>query len=262
MHPLLVKLGPFPIHTYGLMIGLGFLAASFLNRRLGERSGLDPQKMMDLTFWGMMVGLIGARLLFVMTRFSEFVQDPLGIFRIWEGGLVFWGAPIAVVVWGVWYLKKNRMPFWKTADAAVCGLAAGHILGRFGCLGAGCCYGKPTGTSFGVKLNSELVDFSLRGIPLHPTQLYEAGAVFLLLVILLQVFQRKSFDGEVLLTYFIGYPVIRSIVEIYRGDLIRGFVIDGLLSTSQFISILVFVIATGALIWRLKEVKAEKTLVV
>lgn len=257
MHPLLIKIGPFPIYTYGFMIAMGFLGGTLLNRSLAKRCGLDTNQILDLTFWGMMVGLIGARALFVITRLPYFLQDPLAVFRVWEGGLVFWGAPIAVVLWGIWYLKRHRMPFWKTADVVVHGLVVGHILGRFGCVGAGCCYGKPTGTDFGIKLHSNLVDAHLRGVPLHPVQLYEAGALAVLLVGMLAVFRRKVFDGQVFLTYFIAYPIIRSIVEIYRGDLIRGFVIDGLLSTSQFISLVIFLVATTALVWRLKAVRTE-----
>jgi len=101
------------------------------------------------------------------------------------------------------------------------------------------------------------VDESLRGVLLHPTQLYEAGALVILFAGLLWIFRHKSFDGQVVLTYFMAYPIIRSIVEIFRGDLIRGFVIDGVLSTSQFISILVFLVATAALIFRLKALHAE-----
>lgn len=256
MHPLLIELGPFPVHTYGVMIALGFFGGTLLIRTLAEQSHLDSQKVVDLCFWGMMVGLLGARLLFVITRLAYFLKDPLAIFRVWEGGLVFWGAPIAVVIWGIWYLKKNGLPFWKTADMGVCGLVVGHIVGRFGCLGAGCCYGKPTGTSFGIKLYSELVDPPLRGVLLHPTQIYESAALMVLLFVLLKIHRKKSFDGQVLLTYFMIYPIIRSWVEIYRGDLVRGFVIDQVLSTSQFISILVFMIAAVVLVYRLKSLKA------
>lgn len=248
MLPLLGNIGPFPIHTYGLMIALGFIAGTLLNRALAKKVGLDPQKIVDLSYWGMLVGLLGARILFVITRLSYFAEDPLSVFRVWEGGLVFWGAPIAVVLWGIGYLRRNGLPFWKTADVAVCGLVLGHILGRIGCLGAGCCYGKPTGTHFGIKFYSSLVEERLHGVPLHPVQLYESASLLILLFGLLAIFRKKRFDGQVILTYFMVYPVIRSVIEIFRGDLIRGFVIDGILSTSQFISIGVFAVAAVVLV--------------
>ncbi|MEO7162796.1 MAG: prolipoprotein diacylglyceryl transferase family protein, partial [Bdellovibrionia bacterium] len=107
----------------------------------------------------------------------------------------------------------------------------------------------------GVRLYSDLVERQFQGVLLHPTQLYEAGALFILLVGLLAVFKHKKFDGQVALTYLLSYPIIRSIIEIYRGDLIRGFVIDDILSTSQFISILVFITALLTLVFRLKQVE-------
>ncbi len=135
------------------------------------------------------------------------------------------------------------------------GLTIAHAFGRLGCLAAGCCYGKATGTSFGVRLHSELVDFSLRGVPLHPVQIYESLSLVILFVGLIWVSRKKQFQGQVALTYFMVYPLIRSVVELFRGDLIRGFVIDPWLSTSQFISILVFVAAFLFLLFRLRKVR-------
>jgi phosphatidylglycerol:prolipoprotein diacylglycerol transferase len=255
MHPLLIKLGPIPIHTYGFLIAVGFLCAVAVIRRLAARSKLDVERTLDLTFWSLLVGFAGARTLFIITRFSYFMADPIAIFKVWEGGLVFFGGPIAVVPFLIWYVRRYKLPIWKTMDAMVPGLVIAHMFGRFGCLSAGCCYGKPTGSDWGVRLYSDLVDKDHQGIPLHPTQLYEASALFLLFWGLLWVFRRKQFDGQVVLTYFMAYPVIRSIVEIFRGDLIRGFVIDEWLSTSQFISLLVITGATIALVLRLKATR-------
>ncbi len=259
MHPVLLKLGPIPIHTYGFLIAIGFLIAVYVVRRLATASKLDPERVLDVTFWSLLVGFVGARLLFVITRFDQFVADPLAIFRVWEGGLVFFGGPIAVVPFAYWYMKRHGLPWWKTSDCLMPGLVIAHMFGRFGCVGAGCCYGKPTGTDWGLKFNSELVDLSHRGIPLHPVQLYEAGALFLLFVGLLWVFRRKAFDGQVVFTYFMAYPLIRSIVETFRGDIIRGFVIQDVLSTSQFISLLVFLAATVALVFRLRRLQEAKS---
>lgn len=256
MHPLLASIGPIPIHTYGVMIALGFLGGTWINRWLASRSGVDPEAMVDASFWGMMVGFLGARLVFVLTRLPQFIEDPMGIFRIWEGGLVFWGGPIAVILWGIYWFPRHKLPYWKGADIAIHGLVVGHILGRFGCVAAGCCYGKPTGTDFGLRFHGDLIEPALRGVALHPVQLYESFSLMILLAGLLWVHKRKVFDGQVLLTYLLIYPILRSIIEIYRGDLIRGFVIEGWLSTSQFISILVFAAAALTLRWRLGKVRA------
>ena len=254
MHPLLVNLGPIPIHTYGFLIACGFLSAVFVIRRLATLAKLDVERVLDLTFWILLVGFIGSRLLFVMTRFDYFVTDPLAIFKVWEGGLVFFGGPLAAMPFTVWYMRKYKMPVWKALDAMIPGLVIAHAFGRLGCLAAGCCYGKPTGTNFGLRFYSDLVERNFQGIPLHPTQLYEASALFILFCGMLYVFKKKHFDGQVILTYFMAYPIIRSVVEIFRGDLIRGFVIDDVLSTSQFISLLVFIAASIVLAIRLRQV--------
>lgn len=251
MYPLLFDLGPIPIHTYGFLIAAGFLLAIFVVKRLAQLSKLNVERTIDLTFWSLIVGFVGARILFVLTRLNYFVEDPASIFKVWEGGLVFFGGPLAVVPFAIFYMKKHKLSPWKTADVLVPGLVLNHAAGRLGCLAAGCCYGKPTGTDFGIQLTSDLVERHLQGINLHPTQVYEASALLILFVGLLWIFRRKQFDGQVVLSYFIVYPIIRSIVEIYRGDLIRGFVIENWISTSQFISMLVFLTALGVLWYRL-----------
>jgi phosphatidylglycerol---prolipoprotein diacylglyceryl transferase len=259
MHPLLIKLGPIPIHTYGFLIAIGFLIAVAVIRRLAERSALDVDRVLDLTFWSLLVGFAGARLLFILTRWEFFLSEPASIFRVWEGGLVFFGGPLAVLPFVIWYVRRFKLQLWATMDAMIPGLVIAHMFGRFGCLAAGCCYGKPTELPWGIRLNSDLVDKAFQGIPLHPTQLYEAFALGVLFAGLLYLHRRKLFDGQVVLAYFMGYPVIRSLVEIFRGDQIRGFVIDGVLSTSQFISILVFLGASAALYWRVQQLKTDET---
>ena len=253
MYPLLFNLGSVPIHTYGVMIAFGFLSSLVLASWLAKRDGLDPERILDLGFICILTGFIGARLLYVLTRLDYFMEDPSEIFKVWQGGLVFFGGPLAATPFAIWYLRRNKVAVWKMMDACFPGVAIAHMFGRFGCLAAGCCYGKPTGTSFGIRLDSDLVDPSMRGIPLHPTQLYEAAALFVLVIGLIWLHRHKRFDGQVAITYFMAYPIIRSIVEVFRGDLIRGFVIDGVLSTSQFISILVFLGGFAALLYRLKD---------
>ena len=254
MFPLLLKLGPISIHSYGLMIALGFFAAVSTVRRLSSRNGLDPQQMADFAFWFLVVGFIGGRMLFVITRWEDYSNDLLGIFRIWEGGLVFFGGPLAGIPFAIWILRKNRISFWKALDIFMPAVAVAHALGRVGCLAAGCCYGKPTDLPWGIRLSSDLVDVSHRGIPLHPVQLYESTALLILYFGLLWIFSRRKFDGQVGLTYLLVYPILRSILETFRGDSIRGFLVQDLLSTSQFISAVIFVVAMITLLLRVRSV--------
>jgi phosphatidylglycerol:prolipoprotein diacylglycerol transferase len=255
MYPVLFWIGNFPIHTYGAMIALGFVFAIATILILGQKEKLDLEKTLDLTFWLFLVGLVGARLLYVLTRWQDYSGDWLGIFKVWEGGLVFFGGPLAALPFGIWYFKKNKLPAWKTADVLIPALTINHALGRVGCLGAGCCYGSPTGNDFGIRLDLAGMDSGLRNTPLHPTQLYEFVGLMILFLGLIAVQRFKKFDGQVVLTYFLVYPILRSIVEVFRGDTIRGFLIEGVLSTSQAISILVFIGAAVVLKRRLGELK-------
>jgi len=257
MHPLLfeINLGfiRIPLHSYGFLIAIGFLCGIWTVRKLSVRSKMNPDINADLAFWLLMYGFIGARVLFIITRLEYFIENPFDMIKVWEGGLVFFGGLIAATVYAFFYFRKHKLNVWKMIDILSPGLVIAHAFGRMGCLAAGCCYGRPTDVPWAIKLNSELVDDNLKGVPLHPTQIYESLSLFILYFGMLYIFRTKKFDGQVGLTYFMLYPIIRSIIEIYRGDSIRGFVIDGILSTSQFISILVFALALVVLLFRLKQ---------
>ena len=255
MHPVLLSLGPITIHTYGFLVALGFILALEVIRRLSLRSKLNPEKMVEVCYGLLFIGFLGARTLYIITRWNDFAVDPWAVFKVWEGGLVFLGGPIADIPYLIWIFRKTKLPVWKSLDVFAPGLVLAHAMGRLGCLASGCCYGKPTGTEFGIRFYSELVDPYLRGVLLHPTQLYESFSLFILFAGLIWTHRKKLFDGQVALTYLLVYPIIRSIIEVFRGDQIRGFVIDQVLSTSQFISIFIFIGAAVALWRRLNHVK-------
>ena len=152
---------------------------------------------------------------------------------------MFYGGLILAVVVAFWYIARHRLPFWTTCDVFAPGIALGHVTGRLGCLAAGCCYGKPTDVPWAIIFTNPLAAANVGtplGIPLHPTQIYEAGAELLILVLLLATERRgRPFAGRTFWAYMFLYAVSRFVIEIYRGDP-RG---DGVrhLSTSQFISL-------------------------
>ncbi len=262
MHPTLLELRlgswTLPLHSYGLMIAIGFLFGISVVKKLSVRNSMDPEKIADLSFWLLLTGFLGARALFIITRIDYFLSNPLEMVKVWEGGLVFFGGLITATAYAFWFFRKHRLNVWKMIDVLSPGVVVAHAFGRIGCLAAGCCYGRPTGQPWGIRLESELVEASLRGVPLHPTQIYESSALFVLFAGLMYVSRNKRFDGQVGLTYFMLYPIIRSIIEVFRGDTVRGFVIDGWLSTSQFISILVFVAAGVMLNLRMRQSDARR----
>ena len=257
MHPLLFEISLFgmvvPFHTYGLMIAIGFLLGIATVRKLSQKSGMNADDNADLAFWLLVYGFLGSRILFIITRLSYFLDHPADMFKVWEGGLVFFGGLILSTAYAFYHFRKHKLNPWRMIDVLSPGLVIAHAFGRLGCFAAGCCYGRATDLPWGVSLQSELIDDSLRGIPIHPVQLYEFSALLILYFGLLRVFKSKKMDGQVGLTYFMTYPLIRSVVETYRGDSIRGFVVDGILSTSQFISILVFGAALAVLLLRRKS---------
>jgi phosphatidylglycerol:prolipoprotein diacylglycerol transferase len=262
VHPTLLELRlgswTLPLHSYGLMIAIGFLFGISVVKKLSVRNSMDPEKIADLSFWLLLTGFLGARALFIITRIDYFLSNPLEMVKVWEGGLVFFGGLITATAYAFWFFRKHRLNVWKMIDVLSPGVVVAHAFGRIGCLAAGCCYGRPTGQPWGIRLESELVEASLRGVPLHPTQIYESSALFVLFAGLMYVSRNKRFDGQVGLTYFMLYPIIRSIIEVFRGDTVRGFVIDGWLSTSQFISILVFVAAGVMLNLRMRQSDARR----
>jgi phosphatidylglycerol:prolipoprotein diacylglycerol transferase len=196
--------------------------------------------VMDLGLWIIVSALVGAKLLLLIIEFDKFTGDPWELLNLARSGGVFYGGLIAAVIVALWYLRRHRMPVWTVTDVFAPGIALGHVIGRLGCLFAGCCFGRPTTVPWAITFHNE---FAYRnagttlGIPLHPTQLYEAGAELLILIFLL-VTERKGrpFPGRTFWSYMLLYGISRFIIELYRGDA-RGMVGD--FSTSQFVSLLI-----------------------
>jgi phosphatidylglycerol:prolipoprotein diacylglycerol transferase len=248
MYPLLFKLGVFKIHTYGLLIVMGFLFGLYLVQKDGRKVGLNPDRIIDVSFWGLGAGLLGGRIVYIITRWEYFSQNLLEVFYFWEGGLVFYGGFLGGLAAFYFYTRRHKMPFLKTVDVAVPSLAIAHFFGRLGCFFAGCCFGRPAlGSVPWAVTFTNPVSLAPLGTPLHPTQLYDALNALVIFTVLQFTKNRKKFIGQQLCIYMILYAIGRSIVEVYRGDSIRGFVIDPYLSTSQFISIFIFV--SGLALW-------------
>ena len=158
-----------------------------------------------------------------------------------RSGGVFYGGFICATVVGIWYLRKHRLPAWQIADMAAPSIALGEAIGRWGCFAAGCCYGKPSAGPFHATFTDSFAHDAV-GTPmevsLHPTQIYLSLNAFVIFLVLQWAYRRRTFDGEVFWLYVLLYSITRGIVEVWRGDLVRGFVIPGILSTSQFIGVL------------------------
>ena len=238
MYPILIEFGFFKIFTYGLLVATGFLVAILLASSRAEKEGLDSQKVLDLCFYVMVSALLGARLLYVIVEYRYFLDSPLEIFKFWKGGLVFYGGLILGVLISLWYLKRNQMPMWKTADLLAPSIALGQSIGRWGCFFAGCCYGKKTDVAWGITFIDPRALGPLE-ISLHPTQVYLSLNAVFIFIFLMWLSKRKVFDGQILWSYGILYSIGRFLIEYFRGD-DRGFPVEQVLSTSQFVGVFVF----------------------
>ena len=235
MHPVLFHIGRLTVYSYGFMIAVGIVAGLFLARHQAAREGIDPDKIIDISFYILVAALIGARLLFVLMNLGEYTAHPLDILKIWQGGLVFYGGLLPAVAVGIWYIKRLGLPLWQMTDIIAPSLALGHAFGRIGCFLAGCCYGETCTLPWAVTFTDPR-SLAPRGIPVHPTQLYSAFGLFLLFAFLLFLRKKKTFPGELFWMYLLCYAVGRFLLEFLRGD-DRGLVLGGTLSLTQAISI-------------------------
>lgn len=255
MYPVLIKYGDFAIYTYGFFIALGFLAGMSVGKTEAKRIGLDPGKIMDFAFYVLIAAIICSRLFYVITAPEKFLDDPVEIFRIWNGGLVFYGGFIGAVAVGIIYLKKHKMPLWKTADLAAPSVAIGHFFGRIGCFFAGCCHGRECDLPWAVVFTHPKT-LALPGIPLHPTQLYSAFSNLTIFGLLWFFRTRTRFDGQLFWSYVFVYGIARSIIETFRGD-DRGGLLFEMLSVSQTIGLSMSVVAVVMLAILVKKADGE-----
>ena len=252
MHPILFRIGSWPVYSYGVLLALAYLAGLQLAVVRARRAGLDSAKVMDLGIYLIIAALIGAKLMLIAVDFNYFRSQPREILSLVRAGGVFYGGLIAAFLAGVWLIQRYKLPLWTTADLIAPGIALGHIVGRFGCLLAGCCYGRPTDVAWAITFTDPVAATNVGTplqIPLHPTQLYDAGAEALILVLLLVSERRgRPFPGRTFWLYMLLYAVSRFIIEIYRGDE-RGTIFG--MSTSQFVAVVIVPISVFML-WRLR----------
>lgn len=254
MFPILFEVGGTKIHSYGFFIALGYVGSLLLGRWLARSRGLDPGPFMDLAFIAIVSGVVGARLLYVITMPSYFISNPGEIFDLWSGGLVFYGGFLLATLACLAYGRFRRMPISLSTDIVVAGVAFAHGFGRIGCFAAGCCHGSACDLPWAIHNDSGFVTEALRGKPIHPVQLYESAALFALSGLLVYLIRgRKLRDGGPAIVYLMGYAAIRFVMETFRGDLDRGFVLGGWLSTSQFIALLLFLIGGGLLFFLVRR---------
>ena len=260
MYPELFSLGPVTVYSYGVLLAASYLLGLKLAiSRAGSR-GLDSTRVLDLGIYIIISALVGAKLLLLIVDFDQFWRSPADLMSIARSGGVFYGGLLLAVTVAFWYIARYRMPFWSTCDVFAPGIALGHVVGRLGCLAAGCCYGRPTDVAWAITFSNPLAAANVGtplGIPLHPTQIYEAGAELLILGLLLGTERKgRPFAGRTFWAYMFLYAVSRYVIEIYRGDP-RGMVFE-MFSTSQFISLILAPLSLLMLVWLARQPTAPE----
>ena len=277
-----------PVHTYGVMIATGFLVGIFVASREARRMGEYEEEALDFAFWALIGGMVGARIYFIAVNWQQyFITNPFvtvkflpfripAVFAVWQGGLVFWGGALGGVLAFLIYVHKHKLHLGKFADLVILALPIGHFFGRLGCFSAGCCWGEscfhldagkvvanisgaayfpPDALAYSSLLRSadpetmRLMTKLGSTLPLYPVQLYESFGELIIFLLLVLITSRKWFHGQVALSFFILYPILRSILELFRGDPERGYIIKNVLSVGQGTSILVALSAIGILFY-------------
>ncbi len=269
MHPRLLTLptfdllgrawGPFTLHTYGVLLAIAFLAGLWVASRQAKRAGMDPSRITDMAVWVLIAGLLGAKLLLVLVDWRYFTTNPGQLMSIFQSGGVFYGGLIGGILVAWWYARRYHLPGWQTADVLAPGSSSARPSDASGAsppVAAGerrrrCPGRSPSPTSTAARAVGTPLDN-----PLHPSQVYESLAAFLIFFFLLWLAPRKRFQGQVALAYVGLYSAVRFGLEFFRGDPDRGTWFRGVLSTSQLIAI-VLLLGVAVILPRLY--KGQKT---
>lgn len=235
MHPTLFTLGPFTIHSWGAFLAIGFIVALIFLRARAKREALNPDLVSDLAFWVLLGGLLGARIFYILTSLTYFLEHPLEIFMVQRGGLVFYGGFISGALAGIAFVHLKKLSLFKMLDLFAPYVALAQAFGRIGCFLNGCCFGKKDGI-FGVQ-------FPYEDIMRHPAQLYSAVKMLAIFFILLFLRKNKRYEGELFLYYLILYSAARFVVEFLRADT-PHLIFD--LTIAQLISVPVFTASLAA----------------
>lgn len=247
MYPVLLRLGPLTIYSYGVMMALGFLAASWVLSHEFQRQGRDPALSSALVLWAAVGGLVGARLLFIAEKFPEFLADPWA-FIFTGAGFTWYGGLIGGVVAVSWYIQRHALPWWDIMDAIAPAIALGHGIGRIGCHLAGDGdWGPQTTLPWGVAYPDAIIGWPFDpGVRVHPTPLYETAAYLVIFAVLWSRRTAPRQPGALFGGYLLLAGIARFLLEFVR---VNTPVLLGL-SQAQGISVLLVVIGAVMLLRR------------
>jgi phosphatidylglycerol---prolipoprotein diacylglyceryl transferase len=255
MHPILVQLGGLTLYTYGLIMAVGFIIPYFYILYLARATGQEEDFYSDIFFWIMVCGIVGAKLLYIIVDWQGVTGDLSykNIVGCLRGGLVWYGGLIADIAFIYYYCSRRKKDVLQVLDTFSSPVSVGLAIGRWGCLMAGCCYGKPTNLPWAIVYPSAPILHPMAGIPVHPSPIYESLGSFLIALACYFVFRKSNKKGVAAALVLTLYAPLRFFLEFLRGDVERGVYASGHISTSQLVSALIFFPALLFLIRQLRQ---------
>jgi len=231
--------------TYGVLLAVAFSTAYFTSLRRAIKLGDNPKHVENLFLIVVACSIVGARMFHVLFEDPKYyIENPIKILAIWEGGYTLYGAIIFCIFGMFLYTYRKQVPLLEFLDIATPATALGICIGRIGCFFAGCCWGVKTNLPWAITYTHPEAFTFLKNTPIHPTQLYESIGALGVYLYTNWLFKHRRYEGQILFNGLLSYAVLRFLVEIFRGDEYRGFVFGGLLSYSQFVSLLILPIVT------------------
>jgi prolipoprotein diacylglyceryl transferase len=241
MYPVLVKIGPLTIYSWGFMVGLGVLVGFVLARKQARRENLAPSLIDHWLIYLVLGGIVGGRLVYVLLNPRSYIHNPLEIFLLQQGGMAIHGAILGGAIAGYLFSRRQNISFGKLADITAPALIIGQAIGRLGCFLNGDSYGRVTTLPWAVNFPGI---FGAR----HPTQLYESFLDFLIFIFLWRTRKNTKFAGQLFLYYLILYSLARSVVEVFRES---PYVL-GPITLAQLVSAVIFITSLTIINWKLK----------
>lgn len=247
MFPKLVSIGSFYIPTYGVLVALGFLTGLFVMLRLAKRAGMNADNVTNLAFYCAIAGVLGAKLFMFLFDLPDYLRDPGQIFTLetLQAAGVFHGGFIVALLTAIFYMRRHKMPVLQTMDVFAPGIVIGQAIGRLGCFAAGCCWGRECDLPWGVRFRSDFAAPVPLDKPLHPVQLYESAANFLIFAVLNRMCSKDHRPGSIIGWYLVLYSTARFIVEFFR---VHEQALVGPFSLTQWIALALLALGAGILI--------------
>jgi phosphatidylglycerol:prolipoprotein diacylglycerol transferase len=217
MYPVLFQLGSFELRSYGVFVALSFLVGLWLSTREAERKGMDPRIIQDFAFYGILGGIVGARLYFIL--FSDpgyFLRNPWEILAFWHGGIGVIGSLIGGFLVAVWFCHKKQISFWRLADVLAPAIPLGQTVGQLACLLNGDSWGRPTDLPWAITYTDSR-SLAPLNVSLHPIEIYEMVTYFLVFLLVWVTRKKYETEGFAFLTYLIAFGIARFSVEFFRG---------------------------------------------